>query len=102
MVSSFIDFIRERAVVGLAIGFVMGGAVSQLVTSFINDIVNPIVGLLLGQVHGLKESSFLFFGAAIMWGNFLVTLINFLIMIAVVYAGFRLLRLDKLDKPKDK
>lgn len=100
--NSFVEFIRERAVVGLAIGFVLGGAVSQLVNSFINDIVNPIVGLLLGQVHGLKESSVSFFGADLMWGNFLVTLINFFIMTAVVYFGFKLLRLDKLDKPKEK
>lgn len=99
---SFIDFIRERAVVGLAIGFVLGGAVSQLVNSFINDIVNPVVGLLLGQVHGLKESSISFFGADVMWGNFLVTLINFLIMVAVVYFGFRVLGLEKLDKQKEK
>lgn len=99
---SFIDFIRERAVVGLAIGFVLGGAVSGLVGSFINDIVNPIVGLFLGQVHGLKESSVSFFGAEIMWGNFLITLINFFIMTAVVYFGFKILGLEKLDKPKDK
>lgn len=98
---NFLDFIRERAVVGLAIGFVLGGAVSQLVNSFINDIINPIVGLLLGQVHGLKESSIPFFGAEIMWGNFVVTLINFLIMTAVVFYGFKLLGLEKLDKPKE-
>lgn len=98
---SFLDFIRERAVVGLAIGFILGGAVSQLVNSFINDIINPIVGLLLGQVHGLKGASLPFFGAEILWGNFLVTLINFIIMAMVVFFGFKVLRLEKLDKQKE-
>lgn len=98
---SFIDFIRERAVVGLAIGFVLGGAVSQLVASFINDIVNPVIGPILGQVHGLKGASIPFFGAEILWGNFVVTLINFVIMTAVVYFGFKGLGLEKLDKKKE-
>ncbi|MES2014464.1 MAG: MscL family protein [Patescibacteria group bacterium] len=98
---SFIDFIRERAVVGLAIGFVLGGAVSGLVNSFINDIINPLIGPVLGQVHGLKGAYIPFFGAEIVWGNFLITLINFFIMTAVVYFGFKILGLEKLDKKKE-
>jgi large-conductance mechanosensitive channel len=49
-VEGFIDFIRERAIVGLAMGFVLGGSVSQMVNSFINDIINPIVGVVIGSV----------------------------------------------------
>ncbi len=97
---SFIEFIRERGVIGLAIGFILGGAVSGLVNSFISDIVNPLVGLILGHVEGLKEASIVFLGAKIAWGNFLSTLINFVIMTAVVFFGFKVLRLEKLDKQK--
>jgi len=48
--SDFLDFIRKRGVMGLAIGFLLGGSVSRLVTSFVNDIVNPFVGLILGKM----------------------------------------------------
>lgn len=96
----FLDFIREQGVVGLAIGFILGGAISEVVRSFINDIVNPVIGLLLGSVKGLKEASFSLFGADILWGSFAAVLINFLIIAAVVYYGFKGLGLDKLDKKK--
>ena len=97
---SFIDFIREQGVVGLAIGFILGGAVSELVKSFINDIVNPVVGLALGSVQGLKAASFSFAGATVMWGSFLSVFINFVIIAGVVFFGFKILRLEKLDKKK--
>lgn len=96
----FVVFIREQGVVGLAIGFILGGAVSDLVKSFINSIVNPLVGLAIGSVDGLREASFFFLGAEFLWGNFITTLINFLIIAAVVYYGFKGLKLDKLDKKK--
>lgn len=98
---NFIQFIREQGVVGLAIGFILGGAISELVKSFINDIINPILGLLLGSVAGLKTASVSFFGASILWGNFVALIINFIIIAAVVYYGFKMLGLEKLDKKKE-
>ena len=97
----FIQFIREQGVIGLAIGFILGGSVSELVKSFINDIINPVLGLLLGSVSGLKSASFGFFGATIGWGSFVSIFINFVILAAVVYYGFKALGLEKLDKKKD-
>lgn len=98
---SFIEFIREQGVVGLAIGFVLGGAVLQLVMSLINDILNPLIGLLLGSVGGLRTETFSLFGATISWGNFMASLINFTIVALVVFFGFRFLRLYKFQKPKN-
>jgi len=97
---SFLDFIREHGVVGLAIGFILGGAVSELVKSFITNIVNPVVGLLLGSVEGLSSASFSLFGATVAWGSFVSAFINFIIIAAVVYYGFKVLGLDTLDKKK--
>ena len=91
---------REQGVVGLAIGFILGGAVSELVKSFITNIVNPVVGLLLGSVEGLSSASFSLFGATVAWGGFVTAFINFIIIAAVVYYGFKVLGLDTLDKKK--
>ncbi len=100
---NFIDFIRERAVVGLAFGFVFGGAVSQLVSSLINDIINPVVGVVLGSVGDLKDQYISFFGRKILWGNFAIQLLNFIILAVVIYYIFKLFQLEKLvDKPKEK
>lgn len=97
----FLSFIREQGVVGLAIGFILGGAVSTVVASLVNDIINPILGLVLGSAEGLKSVSFSLFGAELFIGKFITVLINFFVIAAVVYYGFKGLGLDKLDKKKD-
>lgn len=99
-VYGFMDFIREQGVVGLAVGFILGGAVAKLVSSLVADIINPIVGQLLGAGGGLKTATLKFGQVTIAYGNFLVTLIDFAIVAAVVYFGVKILKLDKLDKKK--
>lgn len=97
----FIVFIREQGVVGLAIGFILGGAVSTVVASLVNDIINPILGLVLGSAEGLAAASFSIGSAEILIGSFITVLINFIVIAAVVYYGFKGLGLGKLDKSKD-
>lgn len=96
----FISFIREQGVVGLAVGFILGGAVSKLVSSIVSDLINPIVGLILGSAQGLKSAYFAIGSAKIMWGSFLSTFVDFLVISCVVYFGVKLLKLDRLDKKK--
>jgi large conductance mechanosensitive channel len=97
----FIDFIREQGVVGLAIGFVLGGAVSKVVAALVNDIINPLLGIALGAAGGLKEAVITVGSAQIMWGDFIGVIIDFLVIALVVYWGFKMLGLDKLDKKKE-
>lgn len=96
----FLEFIREKGVVGLAVGFILGGSISKLVTSLVNDVVNPLIGLLLGFTKGLQGATFKVGSASIMWGHFISTLIDFVIVAFVVYFGVKILRLDRLEKHK--
>jgi large conductance mechanosensitive channel len=98
--TGFMDFIREQGVVGLAIGFVLGGAVSKTVTSLVDNIINPLVGLLMGKVD-LVDKVLVIGSANIKWGAFASTIIDFVIVAAVVYFGFKALGLDRLDKKKE-
>lgn len=97
----FIEFIRERGVVGLAIAFMLGGAVTKLVNSFVEDIINPFLGLGLGFTKSLDKSYFQILSAKIYWGNFIVNLIDFLVLALVIYFLFKSLRIEKLDKKKE-
>lgn len=99
---NFIEFVREQGVVGLAIGFLLGGAVSSLVTALVNDIINPLVGLIFGATDSLAESQWVINSVAIRWGHFLTVLIDFVVIASVVYFGFKGLRLDTLDLPKNR
>jgi len=96
----FVEFIREQGVVGLAIGFILGAAVSKLVTSLVTDIINPILGIILGATGELKSKSLQIGQIKILWGDFIGALIDFLLIALVVYLGFKILRLDKLDQKK--
>ncbi|MBI4068367.1 MscL family protein [Candidatus Kaiserbacteria bacterium] len=95
--SGFLDFIRERGVVGLAVGFIIGGAVTKTVTSLVDDVINPLIGTFAGSSLKLSEMTI----GVIKVGSFANNLINLLIVTAVVYfVLFKGLRLNKLDKPK--
>lgn len=98
----FIDFIREQGVVGLAVGFILGGAISALVKSFIEDIVSPLLALGMRNLSSLQDAYLQIGSAKILWGDFLNDVINFLVMAFIVYFGVKILKLDKLDKKKDK
>jgi large conductance mechanosensitive channel len=95
-IRGFVEFVRERGVMGLAIGFVLGSAVQKVVTAFVTDIVNPFVGILLGRADGLKS----FAVGNFLIGDFISVLIDFFILAFIIYFVFKLLGLEKLDKPK--
>ncbi len=96
----FLNFVREQGIVGLAVGFILGGAVKQLVSSLITDIINPILGIFLGLTGNLKDAFLQIGPAKVLYGNFLSTLIDFLVVATVVYFGVKGLKLDKIDKKK--
>jgi large conductance mechanosensitive channel len=95
----FINFIREQGVIGLAIGFLLGGAVSKTVASLVENIINPLVGLLLGKVN-LSDKMITIGDTAIKYGAFISTVVDFIIVAAVIYFGFKMLGLEKIDKKK--
>jgi len=98
---NFLNFIREQGVVGLAVGFILGGAVSKVVSSIVTDLVNPLIGLLLGKFGNLDQAFLQIGGSKLMWGNFVSTTIDFVVIALVVYFGVKILKVEKLDKKKD-
>lgn len=96
----FSDFIREQGVVGLAVGFILGGAVSKVVSSLVADIITPLLGIVLGAAGNLNKSFLKIGSAKLMWGNFVNTAIDFIVIALVVYYGVKMLKLDILDKKK--
>ena len=97
----FIDFIRERGVMGLAVGFIMGGAVSKVTSALVTDIINPILNILLGNETGFRTATLEVGAIKILYGDFISVIIDFIVIALVVYFGVKLLGLDKLDKKKE-
>lgn len=78
----------------------MGKTVSDVVGSIVSDLINPLVGLLIGNLGTPSKAYIDFFGARIMYGNFLSILLNFVIVAGVIYFGIKRLGLEKIDAPK--
>lgn len=98
-VGGFVHFLREKAVVGLAVGFIIGqqaqAVIKQLVDSFISPVLNIIVG------SKLQDRMLTIAGETFSWGKFAYVFINFLFILLSIYVIIKIFKLDKLDLPKD-
>lgn len=54
----FIEFVKERGIIGFAVDFILGGAVTKVVSSLVTNIINPILGLFLSRTKSLETMSF--------------------------------------------
>ncbi|MDA8586946.1 large-conductance mechanosensitive channel protein MscL [Rhodobacteraceae bacterium] len=88
MINEFKDFIAKGNVMDMAVGIIIGAAFTAIVTSLVDDLVNPIISLFMGGIDfsglGVRLSDGED-GAVFAYGNFIMALINFLIIAFVVF-----------------
>ena len=98
--SEFKTFIARGNVMDLAVGVIIGGAFSNITNSLVNDILNPILGIIAGDNEALAALAVqLPGGGALMVGNFINAVLNFLIM---AFAVFCLVKaLTRLHRKKE-
>jgi large conductance mechanosensitive channel len=105
-INGFMDFVREQGVIGLAVGLVLGVQVKTVVDQLVASFVNPIIGLLLPGSGDLAAKTFTISvfskHAVFAYGAFIAVTISFITVAAVVYFVVRGLKLDRLDKKKEK
>lgn len=102
-VGGFTNFLREYAVVGLAVGFIVGqqanGVVKQLVATFVDPWAKVVFGQDLStRTAHLHHNTTL---VLVPWGAFVYVLIEFFLVLITIYLVVKLFRLDKLKKPKE-
>jgi len=76
----FRKFILRGNVVDLAVGVVIGAAFGKIVDSLVADLFMPVVGVLTGGFNVAGMSTHLYGDAYLKWGQFLQTVINFVIV----------------------
>jgi large conductance mechanosensitive channel len=102
MLKDFREFVMRGNVLDLAVAVIIGAAFGAIVTSMVNDIVMPPIGLILGHVDfrdlfiSLNGQPYATLAAAkaagapvIAYGQFLNTVINFLIVAFVIFVVVR-------------
>ncbi len=97
---------REQGVVGLAIGLAVGTQATILVKDIVKSLIDPILGLVIGNPRGLQDAKWnlTLWGrhATFTIGNLAYSLIVFAAVCLVIYFIVHGLKLDKLDRKKDK
>ena len=100
----FVEFVREKGVLGLAVGIIIGGAVTKLVSSIVENLISPLIGAVTGMAGDLSTLAYTvpFTEITFRWGAFLSSLIDFLAIVLVVYIVFmKTPILAKLDKKQE-
>jgi large conductance mechanosensitive channel len=102
MLKDFKAFVMKGNVLDLAVAVIIGAAFGAIVTSLVNDIIMPPIGLILGHVDfkdlfvSLNGQTYPTLAAAktaaapvLAYGQFLNTVINFLIVAFVIFLVVR-------------
>ena len=106
----FREFIARGNVIDLAVGVIIGGAFGKIVTSLVDQVIMPPIGILTGGVDfsqlkivlkaadpAAKQAE-----VAILYGAFINTLIQFLIIAMVIFLlvkAINSLRRKEAEKP---
>lgn len=95
--NGFKEFALKGNVFDLAVGVIIGSAFGKIVTSLVNDLLMPLISLLLGNVSFqdlkviLKAATETETEVAILYGNFVQTTIDFIIIALSIYFIIKLL-----------
>ena len=98
----FKEFAMKGNVIDMAVGVVIGGAFGKIVTALVNNIITPCIGLLTGGTdiadlkYVLKEAELLEDGTlvpenAILYGAFIQTIIDFLIIALSIFVVIKII-----------
>ncbi len=94
MLNEFKDFISKGNVMDMAVGIIIGAAFTAIVGSLLADLITPIIGIFMGglDLAGLTATV----GEAnLTYGNFIMAIINFLVIAFVVFRLVRSLNMMK-------
>lgn len=108
-IKEFRDFAVKGNAIDMAVGVIIGGAFGGIVNSIVNDIIMPPIGYLIGGVNftdlkielPAKEiaEGISLAPATIAYGNFIQTVINFLIVALCVFMLVK--GINQLNKKKE-
>ena len=86
MLKDFKKFLIRGNVVDLAVAVLVGAAFNNLINSFVKDLITPLTGLFTGHATAnLDNYVFKIHGTVFSYGNFISTIISFLIISLVVF-----------------
>ncbi len=94
IIKEFKEFISKGNVIDLAVGVIIGAAFGKIITSLVADLIMPPIGYIIGGVDFANMKWILVPAdavnkveeVAIRYGNFINTLLQFLIVALCIFA----------------
>ncbi|HEY4045471.1 MAG TPA: large conductance mechanosensitive channel protein MscL [Acidobacteriaceae bacterium] len=84
MLKGFRDFILRGNVVDLAVAVIIGAAFGAIVNSFVTNIINPFIAAIVRKPD-FSSLTLTVHGGVIKYGDFLNSVISFLIIATTIY-----------------
>jgi large conductance mechanosensitive channel len=102
--AGFVHFLRDYAVVGLAVGFIIGQQAQTLIKQLLDSFVTPLLTVIIGQNVQTKSFSIASGShqAAVAWGKFVYVFLDFACVMIFIYAVVKIFKFDKLLVKKKK
>ena len=107
LLQEFKTFISRGNVIDMAVGVIIGTAFTAIVNSLVKDVVMPVISVITGGVDftdwkyvitpGTEEVA----ECAILYGQFIQNIVNFLLIAVVVFAMVKLLSTLKRKKKEE-
>ena len=93
VIKEFKEFISKGNVIDLAVGVIIGASFGKIITSLVDDLIMPPLGYILGGVDFADKKIVLVAAdtvnkveeVAVRYGNFINTLIQFLIVAFCIF-----------------
>ena len=97
----FKEFVLRGNVMDMAVGVIIGAAFGNIVTALTNDFINPLINGIGGaEVAGRIK---IYGGQYLNWGDFLTSVINFVIMAFVLFVMLKVInKILSVGKKKEK
>lgn len=84
MVSEFKEFAVKGSLIDMAVGIIIGAATGKMVSTLVENILMPIIGVFMGGIN-FQDLSIKVGDAAIGYGAFIQSMIDFIIIAFVVF-----------------
>ncbi|PFJ19550.1 large conductance mechanosensitive channel protein MscL [Bacillus cereus] len=101
MWNEFKKFAFKGNVVDLAVGVIIGAAFGKIVSSLVTDIITPLLGMIMGGVN-FTDLKLTFGKSSIMYGNFIQTIFDFLIIAASIFVFIKVFNTLTSKKEEEK
>ena len=101
IIQEFKEFINKGNVMDMAVGIIIGAAFKAIVDSLVEDLISPLIGSIFQM--DFSDLSVNINGAELMYGKFIMAVIDFFIIAIVLFCLIKAVNKAKsaVSKPKE-